>query len=953
MRCHYTLTVFTALLFSLSAFAGRVPTAATPYTDSVYKGWYFTPTGVFGRGPLNNPRFRAFVRITHPARDLTVVESINSAGITVNTSRIWFSNGLIALATETNRWGDTYDSTWYRPDGPGKFLITRRTKGVNPYLPAKFLEYSFKNDLLTDIICFTDSLHAGPGREGVSHYVFERYDDANRRALVKTEIFFTDIDIPALSVIDGCHKVVNEYDEKGDLRSRTVYNENEKPMLDRNGVFKTTYKYDSDDNQDQIDYYDTKGQLAITVDNYSEKQLEYKHGLLTEEAYFFEGQRPALTSTALDAVSIIAHKYDQAGNEFETDYFDKDRDPINNSRKFQQVLNAYNSAGQLIQTSLIPLAPGSRLLQKIYTISRYSYDDKGRLISQERLSNTGARLPDDNLVNLIKYSYDAWGRIHSMSYWENDSTKMIGNLGYHETIRRYDANGQIVEHDYYGLNGQPATRQIGYSRELITYNEMGLLASRAWFAGDNAVSLNESVASVTNFHRILFHYDILYRLRSVEFTDEHDKPISAILHPDRRSSFTARTIDLQFNGGILATEELKDTADTHITLDCTAGQCLPLTAFENHSRTVKMVAMFPAHSYHGAWHPDTLFENMLGFISRDSILVFMTKDWSRQTELSCGDLYRVAPINKYYQFDGRVVDYYLDNDTMAASFNYARGKLEGPAYIFYPNGIVRERGAYRGDVRIGTWESYYDNGQRERTIQYVQGEPELIDCYTRQGEVLARDGDGRFEGYIATAASQNQPTHEVYAKGNIKSGVPDGEWNLYVKQMTGPANTEFFTLGRFQRGISYSMSGKTTYKDRFFSNLTGMHDYETIDHYRYDPMCTPGIRFGNYLYPELIDGFKKVLAPNRYASYSGWVFLNLRIDPTGHILDTEVTLFQPNEEFKKDIRNMASQLPFAPIVLRGDLGSAHPYEKMYIILVEGGEVVIPEQVLEYQRSLFR
>jgi hypothetical protein len=948
MHCRYTRGLFVCLLFALSASTCLVAMAGPPPPESLYKSWYFTPTGVFGRGPIDKPTARSFVRITHPAGDLAVIESVNAAGVTTHTTRIQFTDGLISLATVTDRWGNSYDSTWYKPDGPGKFLVTRRVNGINPFLPARFCQYSFTRDLLTDILCFTDSVHAGPDRQGVAHYVYERYDDDDRRALIKTETYFTNIDMPALAFSSGVHKVANEYDKKADLRTRSAYNEQDKPTLDNDSVFQTKYKYDGDDNPIQIDYYDVHGELTITTRHYSEVQLEYKRGMLTEESYFFDVLHPAMTSSAADSISMIGHQYDKDGNEIKTDYFDKEDFPVNNSHGYQEVTNLYNTAGMLIRSAFIPLLKDSRLLSKTYTVTSYTRDDKGRITSQERLTSTGVRLPDANIVNLTKYRYDASGRVCSESYWQNDTTAMRCSLGYHEIVVRYDENGQIWERDFNDLNGEPASAVIGYSRELITYNEMAMPASRAWFAGDQPVLLDDPAAQILHYHRIQYNYDLAYRLRSVDFVDEQGHPVSAILHPTKTKTLTAQHVELQFAGGSLAREILKDTGAANTTLDCAAGQCLPLVAFEQHSSRERFAVTHPLRAYHGATRPDTLFGNMLGFIGTDSVLVFLTKDGSHQIDIGCSDLYRVAPVNKYYQLDGRVVDRYMANDSVAASLNYDRGKLEGHAWLFYPNGVVREHGMYRNNLREGVWEYFYDNGRRERTLQYVAGQPALMAFYTKDGELLAHDGDGRFEGYIATANGSN--SYEVFAKGNIKEGVPDGEWNLYQAQMTGPSNTEYFTLGKFQKGISYSLMGKSTYTAPFTS-LETLHSYETLDHYRHDPMCTPVRAYYSNLYAEVRKGFAGILASNKYGGYSGWVFLDLKIDGTGRILNTYIKLYQPNAEFEKEVRAMAAKLAFPSIVRAGE--QSDPYEKMYIILVEGSEVVIPEEVLEDQRRVIR
>src|ERR1700734_704293 len=151
------ITYTVCLLLSVFSFrpasaSASDSTSASASTDSLYKSWYFTPTGVYGRLQLDKTKYRAFVKVSHPSSELAIIQSFNPANILVNTTGVFFRNGLIRLSTETDRWGDTYDSTWYQPEGPDKFLVTERKKGPNPYLPSKYLEYTFKDGLLTDIL---------------------------------------------------------------------------------------------------------------------------------------------------------------------------------------------------------------------------------------------------------------------------------------------------------------------------------------------------------------------------------------------------------------------------------------------------------------------------------------------------------------------------------------------------------------------------------------------------------------------------------------------------------------------------------------------------------------------------------------------------------------------------------------------------------------------------------
>jgi antitoxin component YwqK of YwqJK toxin-antitoxin module len=966
----FTLLVSPALANTAGSVAAPDPSspATTPdpsgpaTTDSVYKNWYFTPTGVYGRLPLEKTKYRAYVKVSHPSPEMAIVQSFNPANVLVNTTRVYFRNGLIRLSTETDRWGDTYDSTWYQPEGQegregpggqGKFLVTERKRGVNPYLPCKYLEYTFKDGLVTDILCFIDSIRAGNNQDGVAHYVFERYNDPERRGLIRTETFLSNIDMPAFSRTADCHRLVNDYDAKGNLASRSIYDQDGKPILDRYGVFRARYKYDGDDNETDADYFDTGDRITVTAWNYSSRGREYKHGFLTAQTYYFDVTTIVRSSRLADSVAVTWFKYDQDGNETETTYYDQQNSPINNAFGVQKIENLYSSAGLLTRRSMIPINATSGVQNKIYFSVNYTRDDKGRITGQSYQSNTGVLMPNpENGATLPKYSYDASGRTHSTSCWQNDSTMAKCSLGYHEVVARYDNDGQITERDFFDENGEPSTGTIGYSKEQLSFNEQGLLAGRAFYAGDKPVGLHDDGAAVSNFHRMEYHYDLLNRLRSINFFDEAGRPVDAVLRPDNRRQYKALEIDLDYKGALLVTETMVDTGDAHppVALNCATGQCQALSDFEGPRKARALGAATPVQVYHGKFQPERIFANRIGFLGQDSVFVFINENWLGQTDLGCSKYYRVAPVNKYYQLDGRVTDYYIDNDSVAASFNYEHGTLEGPAYFYYPNGVIKEHGTYQNNVKSGVWDYYYDNGQKERTLQYQFGGVVLVDCYTRNGDALARDGNGRFEGMIASGTGR--VTYELLAKGNVKDGVPDGEWNLYSKQISGPANTEYFSNGKFHRGISNSLSGKLNYTDKCFTNLEGIHTYEILDHYQEYPSCRAIGMDPLYsdLFPEIRQGVTSILSTNQYSTYSGWVFLDVKVSGAGRILSTDVRLHQQNDAFAKDIRDMAARLTYPASSKAGDQGAS--YEKLYIILVEANHVVIPEEVLQSQRNIF-
>ncbi len=238
-----------------------------------------------------------------------------------------------------------------------------------------------------------------------------------------------------------------------------------------------------------------------------------------------------------------------------------------------------------------------------------------------------------------------------------------------------------------------------------------------------------------------------------------------------------------------------------------------------------------------------------------------------------------------------------------------------------------------------------------------------LDCYTRNGEVLATGGNGRFEGEIITNSSLNP--RDMLIKGPVKDGVPDGEWNLYnnnipevgldksmTKVVVVPGNVEYFSGGKFKHGVSNSNSTatlKTTYTGVYLSRLESIQGYEFLDHYRQDLYCHPAgtVALFNEVYFQVKDGLSTIIS-TKYKDYSGWIFLDVHLNSAGQVLGSYVRLYQPNGDFENDIREMASHLIFNRA--SGSEDAHATYERSYVILVDAGEVLIPEQVVQEQRA---
>jgi antitoxin component YwqK of YwqJK toxin-antitoxin module len=340
----------------------------------------------------------------------------------------------------------------------------------------------------------------------------------------------------------------------------------------------------------------------------------------------------------------------------------------------------------------------------------------------------------------------------------------------------------------------------------------------------------------------------------------------------------------------------------------------------------------------------------MAFVSQDSVLLFLNGNASRLIGMACAELYRLARINKFYQLDGAVTDYYIDTDSVAESLTYNAGDLTGPCIFYYPNGQIKEMGLYSKNVRTGRWEYFYDNNQKAKTIIFTDQGPRLLECYTRDGQILAEKGNGRFEGVVLTNAPSSPIEYTI--KGPVKEGLPDGEWKAYSKFIEGPSNIELFSAGNFKSGTSFSLSGKIKYDKTFISRFESFHPAENLDYYGQTVNCANSgpSSFSTDKFAGLKQGFKNVLQTGQYKDYTGWVFVDLLIGTSGDIHQKVIRLSQQNDAFEKDLRNMLDHVQYQPWSRKGQ---NLPYEKFYIVLVSGGNFVIPEELLTNQRRVIR
>lgn len=190
----------------------------------------------------------------------------------------------------------------------------------------------------------------------------------------------------------------------------------------------------------------------------------------------------------------------------------------------------------------------------------------------------------------------------------------------------------------------------------------------------------------------------------------------------------------------------------------------------------------------------------------------------------CSKYYLVAEFDdKLFQFKDSLKVFYKD-DNLFLTGSYQNGKLNGKFSSFYRNGVKKMEFEYSSGSRTGIWESYSKNGNSIKKVLYKNNNEFLLEQRTEQGEYIVKNGKGKFVDSIFMSISGSQKSKLI---GNVKSGLPDGEWNFHA------ANTnygkEYFENFTFKKGISISPAlGNEFYYNHFNATFTGIMFLERL-----------------------------------------------------------------------------------------------------------------------------
>src|SRR5688572_3049217 len=115
-------------------------------------------------------------------------------------------------------------------------------------------------------------------------------------------------------------------------------------------------------------------------------------------------------------------------------------------------------------------------------------------------------------------------------------------------------------------------------------------------------------------------------------------------------------------------------------------------------------------------------------------------------EDSCADIVRYGHMNfKQRIFFGPFTDINKDNQAIVAEGNYtSTGLKDGDFTIYYLNGNLQAKGAFKENKLSGKWEFFYPDGKPKIVFQAGGEQVRITDMWNDNGKKIIEDGNGSY-----------------------------------------------------------------------------------------------------------------------------------------------------------------------------------------------------------------
>ena len=182
----------------------------------------------------------------------------------------------------------------------------------------------------------------------------------------------------------------------------------------------------------------------------------------------------------------------------------------------------------------------------------------------------------------------------------------------------------------------------------------------------------------------------------------------------------------------------------------------------------------------------------IGFIRKDSVNLSLNNNFEL-IEDSCAQITRYGHLDlDQRKFKGKFKDVsHVNPQLMVTEGNYtAEGLKDGSFTSRYLNGNLQSKGNFKNNLFDGKWELYYDDAKPKVTFEANGDDINITNSWDANGIKTVDNGNGIFRIDLV----------ELYWKGPVVNGKPDGQWKAIKKDSNTTLLTETYKNGILQKG---------------------------------------------------------------------------------------------------------------------------------------------------------
>ena len=284
------------------------------------------------------------------------------------------------------------------------------------------------------------------------------------------------------------HKVIRTFDEYGNIVSDSLFDINQNPAANKDGVHSSK--------------------------NFYHEQAGY---LVRDEIYGLPGKGGVW---GYENVHKIVRLFDKNGNQIEERYFDINNKPTVDSNGIHYCTNSYKD-GKLAERTFYALEGqgGMWEFKNVHKAVRF-FDPEGNITEERYFDINNKPTVNSNGIHYYTDSYKDGKLAERTFYALKGQGGIWEHQNVHKAVRFFDSNGNAVEDYYYGIDNEPVINQNGIQRVVDTFDEKNKLTERTFYA----LKDQGGIWGYPNVHKAVQLFDPEGNITEEWYFDINNKP---------------------------------------------------------------------------------------------------------------------------------------------------------------------------------------------------------------------------------------------------------------------------------------------------------------------------------------------------------------------------------------------------------------------------------------------